>query len=508
MKQKTNHFPRVQSGLDFLSSMSALMDSRQDISEILHTALKALSQSLGLRFGTISLLNHSTKVLVIDVADGLTKEQISLGHYKVGEGVTGQVALSGEPMIIPKTSDSNLFLNRTGRKKETETSFICVPIKADHELIGTLSVDKDFTEESDLETDCQLLIILSSMLGQALKIRQSVQRENALLSQENERLRNELEQKFRPSDIIGSSYEMQRVYNQINQVSGTTATVLILGETGTGKELIASAIHQYSNRADKPFIRVNCAALPENLIESELFGHVRGAFTGALTDRKGRFELADGGTIFLDEIGEISPAVQIKLLRVLQEREFERLGDAKTRKIDVRIIAATNCNLQQMVKEGKFREDLFFRLYVFPIMVPALRDRKSDIKILSEHFLRIFKERNNKMNLVLDKGALKRLEEYGWPGNVRELENCLEHAVLMAGPQDKTLIHFSPMMADCSSKEEEKGLKAAVECYEKSLIAKTLSDTSGNIAAAARQLRTTERILGYKIKQYDMRVKK
>jgi Nif-specific regulatory protein len=506
MKQKQTTFPRVQSGLDFLSSMSALMDSRKDISEILHSALKALSQRLGLRCGTISLLNHSTKVLVIDVAEGLTKEQISLGHYKIGEGVTGRVALSGEPMIIPKTSESQLFLNRTGRRQSTETSFICVPVKADHEVIGTLSVDRDYSPEADLECDCQLLTILSSMLGQALKIRQSIQRENALLSRENERLRSELEQKFHPDNIIGRSYEMQRVYNQINRVSHTDATVLILGETGTGKELIAHAVHQYSDRADKPFIRVNCAALPESLIESELFGHVRGAFTGALADRKGRFELADGGTIFLDEIGEISPAVQMRLLRVLQEREFERVGDARTRKVDVRVIAATNRDLQQMVKDGKFREDLFFRLYVFPIAVPALRERKSDIRLLAEHFLKIFRERNNKPLLSLGEDVLRRLENYRWPGNVRELENGLEHAVLMAGTEETELLHFPPMLSAIPDPADEpgRGLKAAVDFYEETLISRALSETGGNIAAAARRLQTTERILGYKIRQYGL----
>ena len=509
MKYTLSSFSRVQSGLDFLSSMPSLMDSSNDVGEILHSALQALSQRLGLRCGTVSLLNNSTKVLVIDVAEGLSKEQISMGHYKMGEGVTGRVAQTGEPMIIPKTSESSLMLNRTGRFAGKETSFICVPVKADHEVIGTLSVDKDYSEDSDLETDCRLLTILSSMLGQALKIRQSIQRENAMLSRENERLRNELEQKFHPSGIIGASYEMQMVYNRIAQVAPTDATVLITGETGTGKELIADAVHRYSRRADKPFIRVNCAALPENLIESELFGHVRGAFTGALSDRKGRFELAEGGTVFLDEIGEISPAVQVKLLRVLQEREFERLGDVKTRKADVRVIAATNRDLRRMVKEGGFREDLFFRLYVFPVAVPSLRDRKSDIRPLAEHFLKIYAGRNNKPDLTLDSAGLKVLENYDWPGNVRELENAVEHAVLAAEKGTSALRHFSPLIDEAAGGGRAgAGLKDAVEAFEAAIIRDALEKTNGNAAAAARRLKTTERILGYKIGKYGLKPEK
>jgi len=324
-------------------------------------------------------------------------------------------------------------------------------------------------------------------------------------------LRQELREKFRPSNIIGNSHEMRFVYDQIAQVCKSNTTCLILGESGTGKELVAHAVHYNSDRADKPFVRAHCAALPESIIESELFGHVKGAFTGATTDRKGRFELAHGGTLFLDEVGDIPMAIQIKLLRVLQEREFERVGGTETIKVNVRLIAATNRDLQAMVAEGKFREDLYYRLHVFPIYVPPLRKRKADIVLLADHFLEKYSKDNNKNVRRLSSAVIDMLMSYHWPGNVRELENCIERAVLVAEGDVIHPYHLPPTLqtAETSGGAAPRGsLKDMVDAYERDIIVDALKSTRGNMASAARLLSTTQRIFGYKVHQHGIQPKK
>jgi Nif-specific regulatory protein len=277
-----------------------------------------------------------------------------------------------------------------------------------------------------------LLKIVASSLAQAVKIHQGVAQEKARLLQENKRLQEELGNRYRFHDIVGSSPAMQSVYSIISNVAPTRSTVLIRGESGTGKELIAQAIHYDSPRSDRPFVRVNCAAIPEQLLEAELFGHVKGSFTGALSDRKGKFVLADGGTIFLDEIGDMSPLLQAKILRVLQEREVEAVGSDSPVKVDVRIIAATHQNLESLIEQKKFREDLYYRLNVVPIHVPPLRERLEDIRILAEHFLEKFQKENSIQGLKFSPEALRTLLRHRWPGNVRELENTVERAVVLS----------------------------------------------------------------------------
>jgi Nif-specific regulatory protein len=363
--------PGSERELQLLYHVSRLLDTSLDLREIVSPVLEALAAHMNMNYGTLTLLNRKTGDILIEAAHGLSPQQARRGRYKLGEGVTGQVILTGEPAVIPRKSESPLLLDKTRRGKDADTSFICVPIKVGQEVVGALSVDQTFVPDANLQEDARLLSIIASLIAQAVKLRRIAQEERDRLAEENERLKQELRERFRPSNIVGNSHEMQQVYDQIAQVSKSNATVLILGETGTGKELVAHAIHYNSDRADKPFVKAHCAALPENLIESELFGHVKGAFTGAIADRKGRFEMAHGGTLFLDEIGDVPPAIQIKLLRVLQEREFERVGDTRTIKVNVRMLAATNRNLQEMVAQGKFREDLYYRLNVFPIYVPA-----------------------------------------------------------------------------------------------------------------------------------------
>jgi Nif-specific regulatory protein len=293
------------------------------------------------------------------------------------------------------------------------------------------------------------------------------------------------------------------MYQQVAQVAGTNTTVLIRGESGTGKELIAHAIHYNSLRAKKPFVKVSCAALPDTLIESELFGHEKGAFTGAESRKKGRFELAEGGTLFLDEIGEVNPSTQIKLLRVLQEREFERLGGTETIKANVRLLAATNKDLERALADGSFREDLYYRLNVFTIFVPPLRERKADLLLLADHFLEKLSHEHSKVIKRISTPAIDMLMSYHWPGNVRELENVLERAVLVCDGQVIHAHHLPPSLqtAESSGTVTRVSLADAVDAYEKDLIQDALKTTRGNRAKAARLLDATERVLNYKVRK-------
>ncbi|HNT58123.1 MAG TPA: sigma 54-interacting transcriptional regulator, partial [Syntrophales bacterium] len=345
-----------------------------------------------------------------------------------------------------------------------------------------------------------------SMVAQAVKMRQEAMEEREILIQENLRLRSGLKEQFHPANIIGKSRGMHEVYDMIAQVSKSSANVLIRGESGTGKELVANAIHYHSLRANKPLVKVNCAALPETVLESELFGHEKGAFTGASFQRKGRFELAHGGTIFLDEVGDFPPSVQIHLLRVLQEREFERVGGSETIRVDVRIIAATNRNLEEVMKEGRFREDLYYRLNVFPIYIPPLRERKTDIPLLADFFVERYSKQNNKKIVRICTHALDMLMSYHWPGNVRELENCIERAVLLS---NDGVIHGydlppSLQTSDYSGTVYRGGLQGALDGLEKDLILDALKTSRGNVAKAARLLDVTERILGLRIRKFGM----
>ena len=344
------------------------------------------------------------------------------------------------------------------------------------------------------------------MIAQAVKLRQSIQEERQRLLEENNRLQARLKDKFRPANIIGNSNEMQDVFDLIAQVSRSDATVLIRGESGTGKELVAHALHYSSQRADKPFIKVNCAALPETVIESELFGHEKGAFTGAIQTRKGRFEIANGGTIFLDEIGDLSPTTQVRLLRVLQEKEFERVGGNQTIRTDVRIIAATNSHLENLLDSSEFREDLYYRLNVFPIHIPALRDRRSDITLLCDFFTEKYRTQNEKSIRRISTPAIELLTNYHWPGNVRELENCIERAVLLSTDEVIHGHHLPPTLqsAESTGTELHSTLPEALDNLERELILDALKSSKGNMARTARLLGISERIMGLRVRRHGL----
>jgi Nif-specific regulatory protein len=307
-------------------------------------------------------------------------------------------------------------------------------------------------------------------------------------------------------NIVGESPQMKEVFRTIEKVARSNATVLILGETGVGKELVAEALHRNSSRSDRPFVKMNCAALHESLLESELFGHERGAFTGADRQRTGRFELANEGTLFLDEIGNMTPSTQTKVLRVLQEREFERLGGSRTVKVDVRLVAATNKNLEEAIHRGEFREDLYYRLNVVNVSVPPLRERKEDIVPLASHFIDRFAKELKKDVRGLEPAAVRALKRHTWPGNIRELENTIERAVLMCDGEVIHGHHLPPSLqtAEASGTVTRVSLEDAVGAYEKDLIQDALKTTRGNRAKAARLLDTTERIINYKVRNYGI----
>lgn len=484
-----------------------------DLRQALMNVLEVLVRHCGMLRPMVSLLSPDKEGVQVEVAHGLSNEAVRRGQYKKGEGITGRVLETGQPTIVPHIDREPMFLGRTragAPKGRVDTSFICVPIHADNKVIGTLSVDREFISEAHLQSDLRLLTIVAGLIARTAVKLDALNREQESLKLENERLSLALADKFAIHNIVGNSNKMKEVYYLINQVCHSMATVLIRGESGTGKELVATAIHYNSPRAKGAFVKVNCAALPASLIESELFGHTKGSFTGAVKDKPGKFEMAHGGTIFLDEIGSITLEAQAKLLRVLQEREVERVGDLKPRPIDVRVLSATNRDLEAAIEAGEFREDLYYRLNVFPIFVPPLRERPTDILLLADHFVEKKSQLHKKDVRRLSTSAIDALMAYHWPGNVRELENCVERAVLLTNEQVIHSFHLPPTlrMAENKPAREHLSLTDILANVEKDLIADALKTTRGNMAQAARQLKSTERIIRYKVQKYELNPKR
>ncbi len=505
---KSGHLRQLES----FYKVSQILGSGGNQKEALGQVLDVLDDDLGLKRGTITLLAPDGDQIRIEAAHNLSEQQSRTITYRIGEGVTGKVMQSGKPMIVPKISQEPLFLNRFERWNVTkeEMSFICVPISMGKDVIGTISVDRPFDESASLEDEMRVMSIISSMIANDLRSRREAEIERHMLEDENVRLRHELEGKFRPENIIGNSSLMREVYRQIHQVAAGDTTVLIRGESGTGKELVAHAIHYSSSRADGPFVKVSCAALNESLIESELFGHEKGAFTGATQTRQGRLEEADNGTIFLDEIGDFSTATQVRLLRVLQEKEFQRVGSNRTLRTSTRIIAATNRNLEKNVDAGTFREDFYYRINVFPIFLPPLRERKDDILLLADFFVEHYSQKMGKNIKRISTPAINMMVSYHWPGNVRELENCIERAVILSGEGVIRGHHLPPTLqtSDASGTIAAGSLKEKTDLFERDLIIDALKRCNGNLAAVARDLNTTPRIIRYKVKELNIDYKR
>ena len=473
--------------LRLLFEVLQILDSASDLSDNLETVLEVMAEHTGMMRGVITLLDEAHGEIAIEAAYGMSAEAQSKGRYKLGEGITGKVIESGKPLVIPNVLVEPLFLNRTGsRSRKEAVSFICVPVKMEGRVIGALSADRLFAASEALEEDMRLLSVLASLISKAVKNRQERHR----MLEENRRLLDVLRERSRPEMFVGRSPGLRAVLTQLAQVAPTSATVLLLGESGTGKELAANTIHAGSPRAGHPFIKINCAALPEGLIESELFGHEKGAFTGAVGMRKGRFEAADGGTLFLDEIGELAVSTQVKLLRVLQEQEFERLGGMETRKVDVRVVAATSRNLEQMVKDGLFRRDLYYRLNVMPIHIPPLRKRKNDIIPLAQHFLDYYNQKYD-FHRKLSPATCFALLNYRWEGNVRQLKNSIEQATIIT---DTDLIQPESLPMNVAGPEPvqdapaEAGLNEMLERMELRYL-QTFYERYGSIRKAAERLK-------------------
>ncbi len=499
--------------LSALYEISKLLGSSLNLRSNFRGVMRILSEYLDMKRGTVALRSDSEVSII--AAHGMSEEEIRRGRYKLGEGIIGRVAKLGSPIVIPNIGDEPLFLNRTGVRKmlkKENIAFLCVPIKFKNEVLGVLSVDRLFSSKGiTFEEDLRLLKIIASLIAQSVKLHLEIEKEREAFIEEKENLRQQLKGKYRIENIIGQSDSMQEVFESVHRVAPSRANVLLRGESGTGKELIAKAIHYMSPRSKGPFVKFNCASIPEGLLESELFGHEKGAFTGAISMRKGRFELADGGTIFLDEIGDLPITLQPKILRVLQEKEFERVGGEKTMKVNLRLIAATSRNLEELVSREKFREDLYYRLNVVPVYLPPLRERRVDIPVLVEHFLKKYNEENNR-SVKITPEVLGVFMDYDWPGNVRELENTIERLVVMSGGKVIGTADLPLNMREQSARSRypvqmKDALPSAIRDIEKTNILDALNKTGWNQAKAARLLGITPRQIGYKIKIYDIKEK-
>jgi len=498
--------------VQLLSDISKAFAESLDLQTTLKSMLESLDSHLKLRRGTITVLDPETETIRIRVAHGLSKQSRKLGTYQIGEGITGKVVQTGKEIVVPDISKDPRFLHRTRCRKDTQgkqVAFFCVPIKLEGRTIGALSVDKEAGTKKDFTANTRLLNIISTMVAQAVKLNKLVESDRQRLRDENIRLRQELKTQFNIHNMVGNSSAMKGVYRLIEQVADSNATVLIRGESGTGKDLVAHAIHYNSPRAGRPFVKVNCTAFPRTLLESELFGHEKGAFTGATQRKLGRFEVAHGGTIFLDEIGDFPVDLQVKLLRVIQFKEFERLGSYETIKTNVRIIVATNKDLEEEIMEGLFREALYYRINVFPIYLPPLRERKDDIMLLADHFLERVSAENNKRITRISTPAIDMLMSYHWPGNVRELENCVERAVLLCDGDVIRSEHLPPSLQRIKRDEavSQRKLPEIIADMERELIVDALKKCGGRQRNAAKELGITERILGYKIRKYGIQPK-
>ena len=506
--------------LKALSEICKLIGRAVHLDTTLSRVLQALHDILHMERATLVLLDRNRSCLRIRASYGLSIEEESRGIYGLSEGICGQIFQSGSPCVVPDVQKEPFFLNRTGSRKDIKKeslSFIGVPIAVEGKTVGVLTVDQLFGPEISFEEDIGFLAIVSTLIGQFLLLHHAIIQQEEKLIEENKSLKMELHSRFNRHYIIGRSRPMQEVFTTIEKVAPSKATVLLLGESGTGKELVARAIHEASPRKDAAFIKVNCAALPENLLESELLGYEKGAFTGAGAARPGRFELADGGTIFLDEIGEMPLVLQAKLLRVLQEKQFERIGGTRTLTVDVRIISATNVDLQKSVDSGLFRSDLYYRLNVVPILMPALRERASDIPLLIEHFLCSSNKRNER-NVMLAPEVIEFLRRYRWPGNVRELQNLIERLVLLT---DKPFIRLEEIKGHLKLLPDSHNPIAApqapaietlaasqrpvsLEDIERQEVKSALQRNGWVQARAARELGLTQRQMGYRMKKFKL----
>lgn len=484
--------------------------------EGLEKLLQATADEMGYKRISLAIFDPKTQSIEFSLYIGFTKTPKY--SYTPGQGIIGQVVKEQSPIIVPLMKDDPNFLNLAFDRSPEELasmSFISVPIKRqgqenETEILGVLNAEMDLRDLPELETNCRFLQVLGMFIArQASFLQEEVSRQKELPQFTSAEIKN-ARQSMTENQLISTSKVMNMIMNQVMQVAPSRATVLIRGESGTGKELLAEAIHKMSPRKDKPFIKLNCASLPGELLESELFGYERGAFTGAVGQKKGRFELAHQGTLFLDEIGELSAEAQAKLLRAIQAGEIQRLGGEKTTRVNVRIICATHQPLENRIEEGRFREDLYYRINVFPIFIPPLRERREDILPLAEHFLQTFCKEYEKKIRRISTPAIDLLSQYHWPGNVRELRNCMERAVLMCSEEVIRTYHLPPTLqtAESTATDTELPFVETVAKFEQELIIDALKKARGNMLQAARDLKVSYRIINYKVKKYRINPKR
>ena len=477
----------IGSEISVIQKISVAIIHERNVEKLLENVLGILESELGMLRGTFALLFGDT--LKIEASRGLEESEKQKGYYRMGEGITGHVAERGISHVIPDLRKDSRFLNRTGsRHYESQVAFICVPLIHDGEVIGTLSIDRPVDGTTDLDRDVALLEIIANITGDAANECIELHNEHEAMLEENRKLRDMLSNN--PGELVGNCREMQQIYEQVRQVAPSDATVLIRGGSGTGKEMIARAIVNLSSRKDKPFITLNCAALPENLVESELFGHEKGAFTGAMNRRIGRAEAANGGTLFLDEIGDLTMQTQVKLLRFLQERTFSRVGSNEELHSDVRFLAATSRNLEELIAQGKFR----------------------DIILLAEHFIEKMNLRYSKKIVRLSTTAINLLMSYHWPGNVRELENCMERAVLTASDDCIHSYNLPPSLQTSLSvgaggavTTKTAPLEVMMNNYEREIITEAIKRNNGNLSAAGRDLGVSPRMMNYRMNKLGIK---
>ncbi|MFN3870940.1 MAG: sigma 54-interacting transcriptional regulator [Aquificaceae bacterium] len=492
--------------LTIINEIAKIFSKGLDFAKSLEELLKVLYSFWDVRHSYVALYKHEIRALKIVKAFGLMEEEIERGIFKRGEGVVGKVYKDGVPVFLPDVRVS-AYLNKTGIRERLAKgeSFVAVPIRVGGEIIGVLAVFKDFGDKS-VERGVELLMIVGTMIGMLYKLNERINQERQEWEEEKRILTKALSEKYSVEGIVGKSPSTKILLDLIEKVAQVDANVLITGESGTGKSLVAKAIHFMSKRKEKPFITINCSAIPETLLEVELFGYEKGSFTGAYASKKGKFELANGGTIFLDEIGDMPLSLQPKILRAIQEKEIERLGSEKTIKVDVRVISATNKDLMDLVSQGLFREDLYYRLNVLPIHIPPLRERKEDIPILVDHFLELFNRRYNK-KVRLHPKVIEIFIDYPWYGNVRELENTIERLVILKEGLIKDT-DLPPYFFVRPHGSEAKNMPQLIESTEREEIIRALERVGYVKSKAARLLGYTLRQLDYRIKKYQIELKR
>ncbi len=515
--------------ISLMYDIAVMLSSTTDVHESIEKGMRMLKRNAYLDRCTLFMLSDDKTQLELYASIDLTAQQKKMAVYRLGEGATGLAAKSAEPVVIENIHNNINYINKMGTININSISYVAVPIIQDDGVIAVISANTCKSSAMDFDDVVRMLTIVGSLFGGTLATQRKFAKEKEELTELKTYYKDQALSEYKFESIIGKSSKMRVIFSMLETVAPSDATILIRGETGTGKELIATAVHNLSKRSNAPFIKLNCAAISETLLESELFGHEKGAFTDAKEARKGRFELADGGTLFLDEIGDITPSLQVKLLRILQEQEFERVGGNKTIKTNVRLVAATNRNLEEMVRNGTFREDLFYRLNVIPVNLPPLRERYEDVKLLVEHYLQKFMQEHRK-EMSLSKTALEILLDYPWPGNIRELQNTMERIVLICPngiiepdmlnhvlpfnyqklymPPEPAPVYISqtaPVAPNHENTQPTPRLtKASLLDMEKESIIQALIEHRGIQTKAATQLGMTARQIGYKIQKYGI----